>query len=217
MPRAPIGRETDSDDWIPLRIYLHYLEAMAAELDEPCLGLRLSCGFQPSDLGPLGLLFINGVTVAEACSRLSTFLEVWQQGTEAEWSPGERMCSWSYRIAAPHLRQAGRQDAFFTLGAMCNWLRLRLGPRWAPVAVHFEAPPPRGQQAVRDFFFAPVLYNQATNALLIDRGDALRRTNQMTSFDVLPFIERQLCELMKTCDLEDDVANPEVSTVLKRP
>ena len=76
------GRMIDDPyQWVPLADYLELFEGLAQALNEPLLGLKISGRFAPDNLGPLGLLFINGSTIADGAAQMHTFIGAWQEET----------------------------------------------------------------------------------------------------------------------------------------
>lgn len=199
--RAPASTHAPTSDdpyaWIPLRDYLAFFEGAAQRHDEPNLGLELCRRFQPSALGPLGVLFSTASSIADGFAHLSAFLGAWQEGTDAICEQDKALFSWSYRVRARNLRGLRRQDALFTIGATICWLRLRLGPHWHPSEIHFEDSAPDDVSPLRQFFKAPIYFGQETNRILIDNDDAGTTFRDAASAVFFPFMQRHLSDLME--------------------
>ena len=177
LRRHALPSTSDPYQLIPLARYVALFEHAALLLQDPFLGLKLGCAFQPELLGPLGFMFRNSADLRLALQQLSAYVNVWQSGTHLDLLPGDRTADCTYQIDDPLLRPR-RQDAEYSIAALCSLIRNFLGEKWAPLEVHFEHPQPssdhRAARAYAQAFHAPVFFGQNLNRVVIPTTDLSR-------------------------------------------
>jgi AraC-like DNA-binding protein len=188
LPQTPI----DPYQLIPLAKYVALFEHAAQLLEDPCLGLRLGHAFRPDLLGPLGFLFQASINLRQALQQLTSWLSVWQSATRVELIAGETTADYIYQIADTSIRPR-RQDAEYSLAALCSLIRNFLGCQWSPLEVHFEHSS-NLRRAYEQAFHAPVFFGQNVNRLVLRGGD-LNRAGIASDRSMMPFMERHLHDL----------------------
>jgi AraC-like DNA-binding protein len=188
LPQLPI----DPYQLIPLAKYVALFEHAAVLLEDPFLGLRLGQSFRPGLLGPLGFIFQASANLRQALQQLSSWLSVWQSATRVELIPGETTAGYIYQIGDAKIRPR-RQDAEYSLAAICSLIRNYLGTQWSPLEVHFEHPAPL-KRAYEHAFHAPVYSSQNLNRLVLRNAD-LDRTGIAADRSMIPFMQRHLQDL----------------------
>jgi AraC-like DNA-binding protein len=184
---------------VPLDRYAAFFEAAADAVDDVVFGAKFGVGFQPEELGPLGIVFVAAPSLRVALNRLGFFLRAWQGGTIAELEVGRETAEWSYRIEDPAVWPR-RQDAEFSLSATCSFIRGLLGPGWTPVEIQLEHSAPRGtnpraERALAQIFKAPVLFDQGANRIVLTSRD-LDRPLFDRRRTLSPYLEQHLRDLM---------------------
>lgn len=199
-----VARLTDPYAVMPLARYVALLEDVADQTETPHLGAEMARYFRPGDIGPLGLLFSLSGTLRGAFARLDRFLPAFQTSTSSGLlSFGENLF-WAYRIQDPRLWPR-RQDSEYAVMATCELIRSCLITPWSPIEVHFEHAAPADPSTLRRLFRAPVLFDQPTNGLLLDRQD-VDRVNRAEDSDLLRVLERHIAELLSVEPEDDSLA-----------
>jgi AraC-like DNA-binding protein len=188
LPQTPI----DPYQLIPLAKYVALFEHAAQLLEDPCLGLKLGHAFRPDLLGPLGFLFQASVNLRQALQQLTSWLSVWQSATRVELIAGDTTADYIYQIGAASIRPR-RQDAEYSLAALCSLIRNFLGCQWSPLEVHFEHSS-NMRRAYEHSFHAPVFFGQNVNRIVMRAGD-LNRAGIASDRSMMPFMERHLHDL----------------------
>jgi AraC-like DNA-binding protein len=188
LPQTPI----DPYQLIPLAKYVALFEHAAQLLEDPCLGLKLGHAFRPDLLGPLGFLFQASVNLRQALQQLTSWLSVWQGATRVELIAGDTTADYIYQIGDASIRPR-RQDAEYSLAALCSLIRNFLGCQWAPLEVHFEHSSTM-RRAYEHSFHAPVFFGQNINRIVLRGGD-LNRRGIASDRTMMPFMERHLHDL----------------------
>jgi AraC-like DNA-binding protein len=188
LPQTPI----DPYQLIPLAKYVALFEHAAQLLEDPCLGLKLGHAFRPDLLGPLGFLFQASVNLRQALQQLTSWLSVWQSATRVELIAGDTTADYIYQIGAASIRPR-RQDAEYSLAALCSLIRNFLGCQWSPLEVHFEHSS-NMRRAYEHSFHAPVFFGQNVNRIVMRAGD-LNRAGIASDRSMRPFMERHLHDL----------------------
>lgn len=186
---------TDPYAVIPLKDYVALLEDLADLSKIPYLGAEMGRRFRPADIGPLGLLFSLSGTLRSAFGRMDRYLPAFQTLTSSGLMNAGEFMLWAYKINDPRIWPR-RQDAEYAVMATCGLIRSCLSKSWRPVEVHFEHSAPADPAPLRRMFGAPVLYNQASNGLLLERQD-IDRVNRHEDRDLLQVLERHIAELLK--------------------
>jgi AraC-like DNA-binding protein len=188
LPQTPI----DPYQLIPLAKYVALFEHAAQLLEDPCLGLKLGHAFRPDLLGPLGFLFRASINLRQALQQLTSWLSVWQSATRVELISGDTTADYIYQIGDASIRPR-RQDAEYSLAALCSLIRNFLGCQWSPLEVHFEHSS-HMRRAYEHSFHAPVFFGQNLNRIVLRAGD-LNRAGIASDRSMMPFMERHLHDL----------------------
>jgi AraC-like DNA-binding protein len=200
LPLPPI----DPYQLIPLAKYVALFEHAARLLNEPFLGLKLGRAFRPSLLGPLGLIFQASANLRQALQQFSSYLSVWQSATRVELIEVQgATAGYIYQIGDTGIRPR-RQDAEYSLAAICSLIRNFLGSQWSPLEVHFEHPAGTNR-AYQHAFHAPVYFAQNINRLVIREAD-LERPGIASDRSMMPLMERHLHHLAQESRQEETFA-----------
>lgn len=189
----PTTRPTDPYAPIPLRAYLALFEQAAEAAGDPVLGARLGFACRPGDLAPIGLLAIQAGTIRGGISAMARFGPALQTGTAVALEDGGERLVLSYRIVAPGIAPS-RQDAEFTLAALCGLVRTAFDRRWRPEEVHFLHPAHDRRALLERWFGCPVLFGQSANRILMSAAEADRQ-HRTEDRDLIALIERHLMDM----------------------
>jgi AraC-like DNA-binding protein len=175
---------------IKLSSYCRLFEEAARRTRLENFGLRFGVQFQPRDLGMWGYAVMSSPTLGVALKNLVELFPLHQECSTMRLQRGQDgLMRLEYQIYSAEIVQR-RQDAELSLGMFRNVIRECLGPRWAPLEVHFEHPRPEAWQEHEAAFDAPAYFSQPTNALVF-RPDLLERP--------MPGADARLLTMMRTC------------------
>ena len=189
---------------ISLIRYVEIFEAVARQLKEPALGLRIGGNSRPTDLGPLGLLISAAPTLRSAFTRLSEFISALQGATRVGLQHHKTMTAWTYQVEDSSIWPRV-QDTEFSLAAACQLARSLAGSSWSPLEVHFEHDEPEDCSAHHRFFRAPLLFRQPANRLLLLNAD-IDRVIQTEDCDLTQILEHHVRDLLAERMGETDLA-----------
>jgi len=159
---------------LSLRQYCALFEEAAQQTAQDNFGLHFGQEFLPQRLGAIGYIAITSPTLAAGLRNLVGYFPAHQDSSVLGLESDGDLMRLTYQIYDPQI-PARRQDAELSLGMFCNILRHGLGPRWAPVEVHFEHARPDGCREHEQKFDAPVLFGQRTNAVVFRRAELAAR------------------------------------------
>jgi AraC-like DNA-binding protein len=163
------GFNLKSSHYLPIDAYVTLFGWGAHYLSRPHLGLELAAGLDTSDLGIYGYLIDNSPTVSALMEAAEHYQSIFMRGMGWNMKEIGPSCEIQWRIFRPD-SVGTRQDIEFTLGAMVEILHRKTGRQFHLEGVSFAHPPTEPVQTYRDFFDCEVLFEQATNSLLLDRA-----------------------------------------------
>jgi AraC-like DNA-binding protein len=202
---------------VPLARYVALFEAAALLSSESTLGLRLGRELCPTTLGPMGVLAVHQPTLRQALRCMQTYLATLQGGTQLELLEEHTVALFAYQIRNSAIWPR-RQDAEFSMAAICTLTRMMLGTQWRPLEVHFEHGDNGNARALQGFLRSGLRFGEAVNRLVFRRADLdnLCRTSAaaLPARQLLPFVARDLDFLMRAMPPQDLVER--VTTVLHR-
>lgn len=179
---------------ISLAQYVGAFEQAAVTLKDPSLGLAVGVRISPADLGPMGVLFSISSTMQAAFERLSRHVLAFQGGTQSSAFEVGSDLVWTYRLSDIAIWPR-RQDAEYTLAAVCKLARSRFGTDWTPQEIHFEHGNRFRAAILQRVFRAPVLFNQSANRVIFDKADAVKR-NRREDTGLVRILERHIADLL---------------------
>lgn len=176
MGRIGIDPNIASDPYalIPLAQYVEHFERAAAVLANPNLGLQVAMRLRPADLGPVGVLFSISPSIRTGLARLAEDGAILQDGTHCSLFEVGGDLVWTYRLSDSTIWPR-RQDAEFSLAAVCQLIRQSFSPTWHPIEVHLEHGEVKEPSMLQKLFRAPVLFHQSANRLIMSRDEAMIR------------------------------------------
>jgi len=179
---------------VPLRPYSALLEAAASRTGDKEFGLRIGAMLRPIDLGPAGLLLSTAPTLRLGIERFGRYIATIQSATQVGLHDDGAWAAWIYKVEDPTVWPRV-QDSELTMATMCTLFRARLGPRWAPLEVHFEHGGADRGLALRKFFRARIRFDQPFTQVLIASAD-LDRPLRTEDAEVTPALERHAQDLL---------------------
>ncbi len=156
----------DSDSsQLPFSRLLELVEAASAVTGIDDLAIRLSKFLHPKGLGALGYLMLNSPTAGAAFGNAARYIRVLGDSIHASVRTSPEGLILEYVVERlPAFPK--RQDAEMTAVLALNAIRHMLDPNVTPLAVHFEHSRPKSLKPYRDFFGAPILFEQGINRMI---------------------------------------------------
>lgn len=198
---------------VSLAHYVGLFEDLSKETGEPNLGLKLGMRIRPADMGPMGVLFSLSPTMRDGFGRLCTYVRALQGGTYSSFFDVADNMIWTYRLADMGLWPR-RQDAEYTMAAVCQLVRSCFAADWRPVEVHFEHEEEADKALLHRVFRAPVLYGQTANRFVVAREDA-NRIFRSEDGGLVAILERHIADLMgETPDIAEETLSERVRALV---
>ena len=157
-------------DVVPLHRYVALVEAASRKFQRPYVGLEMGTAFGLTELGPFYALLRASGNLRGALDCLVLFQSRLQSRTLFESRVDPDTTTYFYRIDDERVWPR-MQDSEFAIAGYANIVRQLTSSKWAPVKVHFEHSIAGREERLAQYFRAPVLGNQLTNALIIANED----------------------------------------------
>ncbi|MBU3068392.1 AraC family transcriptional regulator [Aestuariicella sp. G3-2] len=157
------------DQLIPMTVFLALLNQTASMANDPFLGLHIYEDMDFTDLGLLGYAMLNATTLSDYWQASIRYYNVYQGESEQKLIIKEDCVEFTYRItdtSLPYCRHDSEMSILFDI----MFLRQLLGDDWTPRAVHFQHPAPSETDEYQRVIQAPVVFNQPTNKLIVERS-----------------------------------------------
>ena len=155
--------------YLPIDDYVALLGWAAKYLDCPHLGLELAANLHQSAIGIYGYLVGNSPTLGALLSAAEHYQSIFMRGMEWRMREVGTMCEIQWRIFRPYC-EGTRQDIELTLAFLVQILRRKTGNHLTVEKAGFTHPFVEPLQPYTDAFGCEVLFEQATNSVLIDRS-----------------------------------------------
>jgi AraC-like DNA-binding protein len=169
----PPGTLDDEDALVPLRSFLHLLEASAARLHVADFGLRLAAAQDIGVLGPLAVAMQNAKTVGEALEFAARYMFIHSPAialTILQRSPAQPdLAEIRFEVQLPRLT-VSRQIHDLGLGVTHRVLRTLIGSGYCLDEVHLTHQPTAPMSVYARYYMAPVRPAQQAAALLLSRA-----------------------------------------------
>jgi len=157
---------TKTQNTVPLRKYLEFLESAALKAEDPLLGIRLARAAGPETLGAIGFLFLSSRTLIEALSSLCTYINLLQDATHIQLTQNTTDIVLSYQLT-----QAGdlncRQDVEFSLSLVCRLIRMFAGSTVQIGSVNFRHSAAVQKTEYQRLLKAPTYFDQDNNCIVL--------------------------------------------------
>jgi hypothetical protein len=160
----------DPDAKIPAAAVRRLFEASAKAAGIEDFGLRLAEKRALSNLGPLALVVREQPTVRKALDALIHYIRLHNESMLVNLHEDEDTL-----VISPVLRVGRpvptRQSVELTIGVLYRILRMLLGDRWKPLAVHFAHQAPAKLDHHRRFFRVPIEFGAEVDGVVCSARD----------------------------------------------
>ncbi len=173
--RFNLPQQPGDDALVPVEDMNRLLEAAAADLACPDLGLRLAAVEDATILGPLAVALSASPTVAAGAEIATRFLHVHcpAMSLTVVPRPGDpTVAVLTYDLTVPGASYP-TQAMELAIGIVHGVLRDLVGPEYRPRAVHFAHGPQSDPARYAAWFGTQVRFHQASAGLLLDRATLL--------------------------------------------
>jgi AraC-like DNA-binding protein len=157
---------------------------------------------------------MSSPTLGVAIRKFTDALASWQSGTLADLVRDNAWPMWSYRIAHASIWPR-RQDAEYSMSAMCHMIRQVYGATWMPVEVHFEHAAPADIKPYMRIFRAPVRFQQPANGVVLHPHD-LDAPLKSADTQLARMMERHATDLIKRDTVPHDLVDQVRDLVTRR-
>lgn len=165
---------SNAEGFLPCAVYARALEEAARLTSDSCFGLHFGERSNPKKIGPLAYAVLNSPTIAAAFETAGRYLHVHNEAAQVAFSTEDNLAYWRYTLANLGLEEF-RQFNEYGMAVALNTLRIMVGSHWAPREVHFAHKTPEQTTEHVRIFNAPVVFNCADNALVMEREFCAQR------------------------------------------
>jgi len=130
-------------------------------------GLRVGERSEPTIMGLTGIVSINSPTARDGIGVILATLRTTDTGGEAFLTVRDGVASFGYTVVALNT-EAAEQIEDASVAIALNGMREFLGQGWRPIRAKFARWPPRDQRRFRQFFGAPLLFDQQRTCIEFD-------------------------------------------------
>jgi AraC-like DNA-binding protein len=130
-------------------------------------GLQVGVRSEPTIMGLTGIVSINSPTVRDGIGVILATLRTTDTGGEAFLSVRHGLASFGYAVVAPGI-EAAEQIEDASVAIALNVMRQFFGQAWRPLRVRFARKPPRDRRRFKQFFGAPLLFDQPRTCIEFD-------------------------------------------------
>jgi AraC-like DNA-binding protein len=160
---------SQSESFIPCIDFAYLLEEAARALSDETFGLYFGARSNPRNIGPLAYAVLNAPTIAAAFEVAGRYLHVHNEAVNMFVRETAPLISLCYTHANLGLEEEPRQFNEYSMAVTLNVLRMMVGSQWAPREAQFAHRAPQDNSEHLRLIGAPVLFDCATNALVVER------------------------------------------------
>jgi AraC-like DNA-binding protein len=177
---------------IPLYQGFAFVEAAARIEDIDVLGLEVGRQSQIADLGVLGQVIQQSLTLYDLLSTLERVIhlnnscaKVWLTGENESQGDGKADRIWVHHqfACSPHLQSS--QSQLFAVLMLIKAIQLATGTEWHPAAVRLRIRDSQKLTKTEEFGDVPMYFNQDTNAIAISKHLLTQPLQRLRAFQPL--------------------------------
>ncbi|MEJ2534533.1 MAG: AraC family transcriptional regulator [Gammaproteobacteria bacterium] len=178
-PKIYFAREGVEVEWpmepgtrLPYEIVDRVRARAAADSDDPAFGLRAAGFVHPSQLGALGYAFLASPTLRDAFTCMQRYIRVLNDQSRFDVDETDDRVVTSITVNQDSNNVVARDDS--QIAYAVTLCRMNAGKDFDPVEVWFRHDEPEDRKPYEDLFRCPVSFGAESNALAVNRADALR-------------------------------------------
>lgn len=157
----------DPKTLLPLECATRILDETAALLDDPALGLHYGEMVPPGAAGLIGHLMLATRTVREMLQIGSEYSSLHLRNVDAGYAELDGIGRFSWVFPAS-VAGSSQHYAGFLMAGLASRIRLAAGPRWEPLAVHFQHREPANLEPYVQALGPRLKFEQSASVLLVD-------------------------------------------------
>jgi AraC-like DNA-binding protein len=194
---------SNPEGFIASSVFVQILEEAAGATGDDCFGLHFGERYNPKNIGPLVYVVLNSPTIKAGFENVGRYLRLHNEAGRVSFDTAGERVYLRFLLAELGIEKP-RQHNEYSMAVALNTIRLMVGSQWAPQEVQFaHAAPRRTEEHVR-VFGAPVQFDCATNAFVIERDFVERQVPAADPrlYRILrQYMERVLNEMPREDDL----------------
>ncbi len=154
---------------LPLRQVLHFIECAAHAEGIEHFGLLAGQKSQIANLGALGRLLCQSLTLHNAIHTLICLAPSYNSGDRI-WLEQQGDMVWLCRKFIDGLEKSYPQAVHSSVLFLIHLIQLAAGPQWKPTKIHLTTPPFGGFDQLEELANAQILFNQDATAIVFPKA-----------------------------------------------
>ena len=194
---------SDPDKFIPCSVFARMLDEGSRITGDDCFGLHFGERFNPKNIGPLAYVVLNSPTVLAAYQHAARYLKLYNQAARVSSIVEGGRAYFQYSLCDLGIAPPRQQNEYGMVVTL-NTIRMMVGSRWTPLEVHFahKAPPEISEH--QRIFGAPVLFDYATNDLVVD-SEILQHKVPAADQRLHSIVQRYMERMFEQVPEEDEI------------
>jgi len=179
--RLPLCSVYHPEALIPLYPVMTFVEQGTYRENNPLLGVWVGQNTQVSELGILGTLLYQSLTLYDLLKTLERSLKYFSSG-EKFWVRREGDRVWLHNSFGNVSHRGAQQGRVYAVLLYLKLIQLFVEPGWHPLEIHLEIGPIKELLEVKEFAGAQIYFNQPNSAIVFEKAllsNPLRQTRQM--------------------------------------
>lgn len=159
---------SQAESFIACADFARLLEAAAQATSDDAFGLHFGARGNPKNIGPLAYTVLNAPTIAAAFDVAGRYMHLHNGAVSMSVGATPQLVYLRYRHSNIGPEEP-RQFNEYSMAVTLNVLRMMVGSQWSPREAQFAHKAPRDASEHLKVVGAPVLFDCATNALVVER------------------------------------------------
>lgn len=179
--RLPLCSVYNPEALVPLYQVMNFIEQGAFRENNPLLGVWVGQSTQISELGILGTLLYQSLTLYDLLKTLERSLRYFSSG-EKFWVRREGDRVWLHNSFGNVPYRGAHQGRVYAVLLYLKVIQLFVNPGWHPLAIHLELAPSKALLEIEEFAGTQVHFNQPSSAIVFEKSllsNPFRQTRQM--------------------------------------
>lgn len=179
--KLPLCSTYNPEALIPLYPVMNFVEQGAYRENNPLLGVWVGQSTPISELGILGALIYQSLTLHDLLETLERSLKYFSSGEKfLIRREGDRV--WLHNSFGNIPHRGAHQGRIYSMLLYLKVLQLFVKPGWHPLEIHFEIGPTKELLEIEEFVGPQLYFNQPSSAIVFEKSllsNPLRHTRQM--------------------------------------
>lgn len=178
--KLPLCSVHDPEALIPLYPVMNFVAQGVYRENDPLLGVWVGQRTQISELGILGTLLHQSLTLHDLLTTLKRSLQYFSSG-EKFWIREEGDRIWLHNSFGNISHRGAQQGRVYAMLLYLKLIQLFTKPGWHPVKIHLEIPPLKELFEIKEFAGTQIYFNQPSSAIVFEQSllsNSPRQTRQ---------------------------------------